>query len=76
MKPQTITILVTVGVLLTTTLTLIVYDVVAYHLWGPEATISRETFRLSKEWPVIPLIVGGAVCLLFGHLFWSQQFQP
>jgi hypothetical protein len=65
-------LLITLVVLLLGAVALIVYDIYLVASGGPQATISWQTLRASREHPVIPLLVGFTVGLLFGHLFWSQ----
>jgi hypothetical protein len=62
----------TLGVVLLGALALIVYDVFLAITAGPGATISWQTLQASRQHPIIPLLVGFVVGLLFGHLFWSQ----
>ena len=50
----------------------IVYDVWLGRRGGGDATISWHVWTAAKRWPVIPLLTGLAVGVLFGHLFWSQ----
>jgi hypothetical protein len=65
-------LLTTLFVLLAGAVFLILYDVYLAWTGGYEATISCQTLRASRQYPVIPLLVGFVVGLLFGHLFWSQ----
>ena len=51
---------------------MIVADIILALHGGYKATISWETWQASKTHPVIPLLCGFIVGLLFGHLFWSQ----
>lgn len=52
---------------------LIVFDVIALHREGPEATISHQLLQAAREHPVVPLVIGWAIGLLCGHLFWPQH---
>jgi hypothetical protein len=65
-------LLTTLVVLLVGAVALIVYDIYLVATGGPEATISWQTLQASRQHPIIPLLVGFIVGLLFGHLFWSQ----
>ena len=60
-----------VGVILTAVVW-ITWDVYAYATGGNEATISRVITEASRDWPIIPLIVG----IVLGHLFFSQTLPP
>ena len=60
-----------VGVIATTVLW-IGWDVVAYLWGGNESTISRVITDASRDWPIIPLLVG----IVLGHLFFSQTLPP
>lgn len=60
-----------VGVILTAVVW-IVWDVYAYSTGGNEATISRVITEASRDWPIIPLLVG----IVLGHLFFSQTLPP
>jgi hypothetical protein len=53
-------------VLLLTVIILMLYDIVAYKVGGPEATISNVIVKLSESEAIIPFAAG----LLCGHLFW------
>jgi len=60
-----------VGVIATAVLW-IGWDVVAYLWGGNESTISRVITDASRDWPIIPLLVG----IVLGHLFFSQTLPP
>jgi len=60
-----------VGVIATAVLW-IGWDVVAYLWGGNESTISRVITDASRNWPIIPLLVG----IVLGHLFFSQTLPP
>lgn len=62
---------VILGVL--STVALLVYDLIAYSRGGNEATLSKVILDTSRDWPIIPLLVGLIFGLLSGHFFWPQQ---
>ncbi|HLN30498.1 MAG TPA: hypothetical protein VK395_22330 [Gemmataceae bacterium] len=61
--------LITWLVILSFTVVMIAYDVLAYALWGVDATISRRVLFASQGTPLIAFAVG----VLCGHLFWPQR---
>ena len=67
------TLAVTLAVLLAGGIFLIAYDVWLVANFGVEQTISWRTYTAAKSEPIIPLILGLIVGILFGHLFWPQQ---
>lgn len=44
----------------------LIYDAAALMLWGVESTVSRVVTRWSKQFPIIPFLVG----VVAGHWFW------
>ncbi len=51
-----------------TALVLILYDIAAALIWGQRATISVTLYSLSKQYPVIPFLIG----FVLGHVIWVQ----
>ena len=47
----------------------VVYDIVAYSVWGVGATVSRVTLGWASGLPIIALAIG----VVIGHLFWPQK---
>lgn len=58
----------TAYILFSTTLFLILWDIVAARYGGVEATISRVTYEWADQYPGLAFAAGG----LIGHLFFSQ----
>lgn len=44
------------------------WDFYLSYVYGPRATVSAVITSWSREWPIVPLLVG----ILIGHLFWGQ----
>lgn len=61
--------LVTTLLVTLTAVVWIAWDLVAYLSGGNESTISRVVTEASRDWPIIPLLVG----IVLGHLFFSQH---
>lgn len=53
-------------------ISLLTYDLIVYFKGGNEATLSKVILDTSKDWPIIPLLIGLLFGLLSGHLFWPQ----
>lgn len=51
----------------------LVYDAFAISQGGTEASISSAIIKLSYKQPLVPLLIGWFVGLLFGHLFWRMK---
>ena len=60
---------ITVKVLAVLLLALLVYDVVAIHIGGTEASISSVIITFAYKMPVFTFLAG-VVC---GHLFWRMR---
>ena len=69
MSPLTVTLLVILGALLI----LVVYDLHLYATGGYQATISYRALQAARREPIIPLLVGLALGILLGHLYWPQN---
>lgn len=54
--------------ILATVVSALAYDLYAYRKSGGEATISNWVRTMSREWPMIPFILG----VLVGHFFWYK----
>ncbi len=52
---------------------LIVLDIVWATDKLPHNTISAITLDTSRKHPILPLLVGLVLGILFGHLFWPQK---
>ena len=52
---------------------IIVFDVYALVKGGEAMTISAYLISLSYEQPIVPFILGFAVGMLGGHLFWRVK---
>jgi hypothetical protein len=67
------TLVVTLLTVLAAGVWLICYDVFLVWHYGVEQTISWQTYQAARSEPIIPLLLGLAVGILFGHLFWPQK---
>lgn len=54
--------------LIITILLIVIYDIIAFYIWGSEGTISNVVWNISLENPIVPFTVG----LICGHLFWRE----
>jgi hypothetical protein len=68
-------VIATLFVLLVAAVVLIGYDVWLYVRGGTQATISWQTYLSARNEPIIPLVLGLIVGILFGHLFWPNRGQ-
>ncbi len=48
------------------------YDVWTYRRRGYETTISYMLLTAARSRPIVAALIGLAVGILFGHLFWPQ----
>lgn len=74
-KQRRTTVAVLIGAVILgviSTAAMLVYDLVAYIRGGNEATLSKVILDTSRDWPIIPLLVGLIFGLLSGHFFWPQ----
>jgi hypothetical protein len=69
MNPLAVTLLVVLGC----AGVLAAYDVYLNAQGGLANTISHRALQAARQYPVIPLVLGLAVGLLLGHLFWPQH---
>jgi hypothetical protein len=53
------------------TVVIAVYDVIAWQTWGIDSTISAVFYTWSKHYPIIPFFFG----VLMGHLFWQVDYK-
>lgn len=44
---------------------LVVWDAIAYNVWGYDATVSNVVINVSKNWPILTF-AAGVIC---GHLW-------
>ncbi len=63
---------VTLLIVLTAAAFLLGYDLCLCLRDGSEASISWNLYRLACDNPLVPLLIGFFVGLLFGHLFWPN----
>ena len=70
-RTKTLRRITQIGVVVTAVIW-IAWDVYAYIGGGNPATISRVITESSRDWPIIPLLVG----IVLGHLFFSQTLPP
>jgi hypothetical protein len=47
----------------------VTYDLLAFYIWGGEATISTQVLELSQKYPIVAFAIG----VLIGHMFWPQS---
>jgi hypothetical protein len=50
---------------------IVIYDLLAYHLAGMDATITAVIHRWQIKYPELPALVGGLFAWLWLHLFLS-----
>lgn len=48
---------------------ILLFDAVTVLLWGSEYSISKNTYRLAVEWPIIPFLLG----VVAGHVLWPLK---
>jgi hypothetical protein len=60
---------VTIGLLVVTTLILVVYDLCVVLTGSSKDTISYTILSLSRQMPLLPFLLG----MLVGHLLWPQE---
>lgn len=58
----------TLAVVASVAVALIGYDVFIAVKVGQQATISKQLYQFSRDYPVVPFTVG----FIFGHIFWVQ----
>jgi hypothetical protein len=61
-------ITITRYVLLLVTAALVLYDIWVYYYGGEQATISNVIRNDSRDFPIVPFLIG-ALC---AHLFWRD----
>jgi hypothetical protein len=66
-------LIVTLLVLLAALVLLIGYDIYLHAVGGYPATISYRALQAARREPIIPLVVGLALGILLGHLYWPQK---
>lgn len=54
---------------------IVIFDVYIIKKKGKPASISAYIIRGSKEYPLLVLLFGLALGIVFGHLFWSMRTQ-
>lgn len=64
-KAQTVVFLAIIAV------AVIAWNVFALYFWGPQATISRVVADSSRQYPMIPFLIGFVVGFVSGHWFWN-----
>jgi hypothetical protein len=69
MSPLTVTLLIILGAFLI----LAAYDIYLHTTGGYRATISYRALQAARSEPIIPLVVGLALGILLGHLYWPQN---
>jgi hypothetical protein len=68
-----LTIFFTLGVAFVTVAVVAAYDIWAYRSHGYHATISYLLLSASQKRPIVAALIGLALGILLGHLFWPQQ---
>jgi len=66
-------LLVTLCVVLLSGAALILYDIWLCWRGGAAATISWHAYLAARDEPIIPLVLGLVIGILFGHLFWPNR---
>lgn len=56
------------NLILVTVVVALIYDLYAYRKSGGSAIISNWVRVMSRDWPIIPFLLG----VLCGHFFWYQ----
>lgn len=51
----------------------VVFDVAIWYWLGAENTISAVALKDAKRFPIIPLLVGLAIGIVIGHIYWANQ---
>jgi hypothetical protein len=64
-------IMITKWFIIATVIIWIIYDIVAYNIWGVDSTISRVVINTVELWPAIAFGAG----FVAGHLFWPQKIE-
>ena len=55
--------------MLATLAAILAFDSVVVFQWGAEWSISRNVYRVSVQWPIIPFLLG----VVAGHVLWPLR---
>lgn len=48
---------------------IMLFDAAVVFAWGHDYSISKNTYRVSVEWPIIPFLLG----VVAGHVLWPLR---
>lgn len=48
---------------------ILLFDAAVVFTWGHEYSISKNVYRVSVEWPIIPFLLG----IVAGHVLWPLR---
>lgn len=64
--------LITLWIIAAVATFLAISDVVLYKRKGVDATYSRVLLKFSRQWLIVPIVVG----VIVGHIFWPNCGDP
>lgn len=68
--PDALGVVLTIILLMFIAVLVIVWDTVITYALGQHNTVSRVLWHYGRVYPVIPLMLGLGLGMVFGHLFW------